>query len=83
MAGIKQPWQVIIIDDRLTTWVFIPITPAEALRWIAEEVGKPERIWERLFDACRAGVRLMNPREWEMQGEVVEGGVKVEFWRKE
>jgi hypothetical protein len=28
-------------------------------------------------------VRLMNPREWEMQGEVVEGGVKVEFWRKE
>lgn len=63
-------------------WVFIPIAPAEALRWIAEEAEKPERIWERLFDACRTEVRLMNPREWEMQGEVVEGGVKVEFWRK-
>jgi len=64
-------------------WVFIPITPAEALRWIAEEASQPERIWERLFDACQVEVRLMNARDWDMQGEAVEGGVKVEFWRKE
>lgn len=71
-------------EDNITRyWVFIPITSAEALRWIAEEAGRPERIWERLFDACRAEVRLMDARDWEMEGEVVEGGVKVEFWRKE
>ena len=71
-----------IDEDRITRyWVLIPITAAEALRWIAEEAGQPERIWERLFKACQAEVRLMNARDWEMQGEVVEGGVRVEFWR--
>lgn len=74
----------VTVEDGITRyWVFIPITLADVLRWIAEEAGQPERIWERLFDACQIHVRLMKPQEWEMQGEVVEGGVKVEFWRKE
>jgi hypothetical protein len=73
-----------IDEDRITRyWVFVPITYAQALEWIAEEAGgKPERIWLRLFDTCKAIIPWLHARDWEMDAEAVEGGVKVEFWKK-